>query len=559
MSSESAVLAPFAGLLHAACRSDPGRVRANNEDLPIVDAVRGVYGVIDGVGGQAAGEIAAAIAHEVILQRLSRPLGTPAERVREAIALANNEIFRRSERAPEFRGMTCVVTLALVTGDQLTIGHVGDSRLYTVRPIGLRKLTHDHSPIGEREDACEITEAEAMQHPRRNEVFRDVGGTLHDKDDADFVEVIEERLERDEAILLCTDGLTDMVASVAIEQIVRRHAGQPQRVVDALIDAANEAGGRDNVTVVYAEAPGFAESIRDGSAGVMRASGAPAAGPSGVSKEREAPSPSVLRRITRRLAAFGRWVVGSRTTWFAAGALAGVLAALMLVWRVGNPDVTRARMLVVNGSGGDAFLRIDAALGDARVGDVVRIEPGVYAERIVVPDGVDVVARVPGSVTLRRPAGAQGNWVAITTTGTLGGRLVGMRIESSPETPIDVGIRIAGQGRTIELMDVSGPVRAAVEVLAASSVVLRGNVLAVPGPAVWLDGGAQATLTNNVVVHVGRPRAVPVMMAESAQVTLSRNVFAGFASAAAGSGGAAGGADLSKDNFVVGAEPAGAR
>ena len=134
-----------------------------------------------------------------------------------------------------------------------------------------------------------------------------------------------------------------------------------------------------------------------------------------------------------------------------------------------------------------------------------------------------------------------------------------MRIESSAETPIDVGIRIAGQGRTIELMDVSGPVRAAVEVLAASSVVLRGNVLEVPGPALWLDDGAQATLTGNVVVHVGRTRTVPVMMAESAQATLSRNVFAGFASAAAGSGGAAGGADIFKGNFVVGADPAGAR
>ncbi|HEX2310574.1 MAG TPA: protein phosphatase 2C domain-containing protein [Vicinamibacterales bacterium] len=559
MTAGSAVLAPLAGLLHAACRSDPGRVRANNEDLPIVDAARGVYGVIDGVGGQAAGEIAAAIAHDVIVQRLSRPLGTPAERVREAIALANNEIFRRSERAPEFRGMTCVVTLALVVGDQLTIGHVGDSRLYTVGPTGLRKLTHDHSPVGEREDACEITEAEAMQHPRRNEVFRDVGGALHDKDDADFVEVIDERLERDTAILVCTDGLTDMVASLAIEQIVRRHAGQPQRVVDALIDAANEAGGRDNVTVVYAETPGFAESIRGGSTGVTSAPGVAAVGPSRVSKESEAPSRSVLRSIARGLAAFGRWVVGSRTTWFAAGALAGVLAALMLVWRVGNPDVTRARTLVVNGSGGDAFARIDAALGHARAGDLVRVEPGVYAERIVVPDGVDVVARVSGSVTLRRPAGTQGDWVAITTTGTLGGRLVGMRIESSPETPIDVAIRIAGQGRTIELMDVSGPVRAAVEVLAASSVVLRGNVLAVPGPAVWLDDGAQATLTNNIVMHVGRARAVPVMMAETAQATLSRNVFAGFASIGAGSGGPAGSADWSKGNFVVGAEPAGAR
>jgi len=249
--------------LLGAFRTDPGRVRDNHEDLPLVDASRGVYGVIDGVGGSAAGEVAAAIARDVILNRLSRPLGTPAERVREAIAIANNEIFKRAERAAELRGMTCVVTLALVSGDRLTIGHVGDSRLYTLGPHGLRKLTHDHSPVGEREDACEISEIDAMHHPRRNELFRDVGGVLHDKDDVDFVEVIEAAWDGDQALLLCTDGLTDMVPSATIEQIVRRHAGRPQEVADALVDAANAIGGHDNVTVVYAEGAAFATRSRE--------------------------------------------------------------------------------------------------------------------------------------------------------------------------------------------------------------------------------------------------------------------------------------------------------
>src|SRR3954463_3164273 len=91
--------------LDSAVRSDPGRARANNEDLPLVDSLRGVYGVIDGVGGHAAGEVAAGIARDVILQRLARPLGTPAERVREAIAIANNEIFRRADESPDLHGM----------------------------------------------------------------------------------------------------------------------------------------------------------------------------------------------------------------------------------------------------------------------------------------------------------------------------------------------------------------------------------------------------------------------------------------------------------------------
>ncbi len=303
-----------AGSLNAAFRSDAGRVRRNNEDVALVDRARGVYGVIDGMGGQAAGEVAAGIARDVILQRLARPLGTAAERVREAIAIANNEIFGRAERAPELRGMACVVTLALVSNGTLTIGHVGDSRLYKFGPGGVRKLTHDHSPVGEREDALELSESEAMQHPRRNQVFRDVGSARRDKDEEEFVEIIEEPLTHDSAILLCSDGLTDMVSSAAIEHIVRRHAGRPQEVADALVAAANEAGGKDNVTVVYAEAPGFAASLHG--------PGAP-------------------------VTALGGRVLRSRTTWFTAGTLAGVLTALALVWRVGIAGFDGGRTLVV--------------------------------------------------------------------------------------------------------------------------------------------------------------------------------------------------------------------
>ena len=191
-----------AAVLHAAFCTDPGRMRPNNEDVPLVDGDRGVYGVIDGVGGHAAGEIAANLAYDVILQRLARPMGTPAERVREAIAIANNEIYRRAGESPDLHGMACVVTLAIVTDRMLTIGHVGDSRLYLLRGNGMQKLTHDHSPVGEREDAQEMSEIDAMRHPRRNEVFRDVGSGYRDKDDEEFVEVTEVPFAIDCAILL---------------------------------------------------------------------------------------------------------------------------------------------------------------------------------------------------------------------------------------------------------------------------------------------------------------------------------------------------------------------
>ena len=554
-------LAPAAAPLQAACRSDPGRIRGNNEDLPLVDAARGVFGVIDGVGGSAAGEVAAAIARDVILNRLSRPLGTPGERVREAIAIANNEIFRRAERAPELRGMTCVVTLSIVAGDRLTIGHVGDSRLYAMTPQGLRKLTHDHSPVGEREDAREISEMEAMHHPRRNELFRDVGGALHDKDEDDFVEVTEAEWGPDCALLLCTDGLTDMVPAATIERLVRLHAGHPQQVVDVLVAAANEAGGHDNVTVVYAEGPAFAAWARvaNGAAGSGAAATA-AMGHDGPSiTARAAPSAAEpVRRALRRAGTFARWVVRSRTTWFAVGALAGVLATLALVWNVAPPETPGPRTLVAGAATPGAFPQIGGALAASRPGDTVRLEPGVYAERIVVPEGVDLIARVPGTVTIRRPAASDGLWVAVTLEGMQGGRIAGLRIESTPEAPVDVGIRVAGQGRTIEMIDVIGPVQSALELLPAGSVVLQGSVLEVPAIAVRLEEGAHATLTQNIVSRLGRARVPPMSLAGSARLVLSRNVLAGFGPLLADGPGAAGQPE-SSGNFVLGPRPTGAR
>ena len=194
--TDTAVLAR-ANRVSCAAASDRGRLRTGNEDRFHTDADRGVFLVVDGVGGHAAGEVAAAIAVDVITARLERPIGSPAQRVREAIALANNEILRQAERSPTHAGMTCVLTLALLTEDQLTIGHVGDSRLYKLTRDGLRKLTHDHSPVGEREDAHEMSEADAMKHPRRSEVFRDVGSAFHEPDDPEFIELVAATLEPD--------------------------------------------------------------------------------------------------------------------------------------------------------------------------------------------------------------------------------------------------------------------------------------------------------------------------------------------------------------------------
>jgi serine/threonine protein phosphatase PrpC len=514
--------------LQSAYRTDPGRVRTNNEDVPLIDRERGVFGVIDGVGGQAAGEFAAAIAYDVILQRLARPLGTPAERVREAIALANNEIFRRAGTSHELAGMTCVVTLAIASEGRLTIGHVGDSRLYKLDPVGIQKLTHDHSPVGEREDAQEITEIDAMRHPRRHEVFRDVGGGFRDKDEDDYVEVIEEPLERDAAILLCTDGLTDMVPSTMIERLVRLHAGTPEALVDALISAANEAGGRDNVTVVYAEGPDFARAVRGRSS-----SGAPAAPPRlpyrAVDQE-----PPQREAESRAAARFFHWIVQSRTTWFAIGAIAGVLGTLfLLVWRTAETEIAGTRIVPVGPNASLTYSSLPSAVSTAQPGDVLRLEPGVYGDRVTLGNGVSLVARIPGSVSFVRPATptapASGEWTAITANGDLGSRISGIRIESTLELPIDVGIRVAGQGKALDLVELSGPMRAGLELAPGASARLSGGHFSGPAAAILVGDEGQFEAASNIILRAGRsPVPPPIRVGDGAQVILRQNVFVGY-------------------------------
>jgi len=237
--------------------SDPGLLRSNNEDRVYVDEAAGIFLVVDGMGGRAAGELAAQTAAEVIPQQLESAEGDVAARIRQAITAANNEIYRLAEDRAEWRGMACVLTLAVAHEDRITFGHVGDSRLYLVWNGTLRKLTSDHSPVGELEDGGELTEAAAMEHPRRNEVFRDVGSKPRDPHEEEFIQIKSLPFRPDAAFLLCTDGLTDMLVTEEISAIVQRYCGDAALVAQELVAAANEMGGKDNVSVVFVAGPEF--------------------------------------------------------------------------------------------------------------------------------------------------------------------------------------------------------------------------------------------------------------------------------------------------------------
>jgi serine/threonine protein phosphatase PrpC len=237
--------------------TDTGLVRASNEDRYWMDDENGIFLVVDGVGGHAAGETAAETAVEVIREELrdapasGNASDSAKERVRRAIAAANNRIYAIARDSDDLRGMACVLTLAVVDASEMVIGHVGDSRLYLVWNGAIRKLTSDHSPVGEGEDAGELTEEQAMLHPRRNEVFRDVGTRPHAADDDGFIEIRRCQFKPEAAFLLCSDGLSDVLPSLAIRDIVERYRGDPAQVARELVQAANEAGGKDNITALF--------------------------------------------------------------------------------------------------------------------------------------------------------------------------------------------------------------------------------------------------------------------------------------------------------------------
>src|SRR5262249_40271820 len=129
--------------------------------------------------------------------------------------------------------------------------------LYLIGAGAIRKVTSDHSPVGEIEDAGDLSEEEAMAHPRRNEVFRDVGSSPHPADDEDFIEITECEFPADAAMLLCSDGLSDHLTSRRIREIAERYTGDAEQTARNLVDAANQAGGRDNITAVFVAGPAF--------------------------------------------------------------------------------------------------------------------------------------------------------------------------------------------------------------------------------------------------------------------------------------------------------------
>jgi protein phosphatase len=225
-----------------AVRTDTGRQRNANEDSHLIRAP--LFVVADGMGGAQAGEVASKAAAESFAGEL--PEAPPERLLEETIEGANRTIHELARKDPSLAGMGTTTTAVIVDleAEEVAIGHVGDSRAYRLRGNKLEQLTRDHSLVEEMRRKGQLTDAQAEDHPQRSIITRALGPEPEVQVDVQTVPV-----QDGDVILICSDGLTTMLDDETISRILAR-ATSLQAAVRALVDEANRAGGRDNITVV---------------------------------------------------------------------------------------------------------------------------------------------------------------------------------------------------------------------------------------------------------------------------------------------------------------------
>jgi protein phosphatase len=218
--------------LEAASATDQGKVRANNEDALLIDDQRALFAVADGMGGHRGGEVASHTAIEALRAAVANGVA-----LHDAIEKANTAVLERAAGDDSLEGMGTTMTAAIALGGhQLLVGHVGDSRAYLLHDGALSRATEDHSLVEELVREGRLTPEQAESHPRRSVVTRALGM------DAVEVDLYTIDVEAGDRLILCSDGLNTMVRERDIERIARNEP-DPQRLAEALVTAANAAGG----------------------------------------------------------------------------------------------------------------------------------------------------------------------------------------------------------------------------------------------------------------------------------------------------------------------------
>ena len=242
---------------------DPGRARSNNEDSVATDDGVALAVLADGMGGYNAGEVASSMATSFIRTELGRWLREASKQasdaeVRRAMDIcvdnANRAIFNASTSNPQYAGMGTTLVVAVFRDDRVLLGHVGDSRCYRLRAGKLQQVTRDHSLLQEQLDAGLITPEQAAFSSNKNLVTRAVG-----VEDSVLLETHQHDVLPGDVFLMCSDGLSDMLDDASIAQVLLAHDSLETRG-RALIDAANDAGGKDNISVILARASGGASA-----------------------------------------------------------------------------------------------------------------------------------------------------------------------------------------------------------------------------------------------------------------------------------------------------------
>jgi protein phosphatase len=236
---------------HAAL-SAIGRVRSHNEDAVLASPP--LFAVADGLGGHEAGEVASAIAIETL--RDHAPRRADAAALGRAVKAANREVIRAAKEGIGREGMGTTITAAIVEGTRIVVAQVGDSRAYLLHGTTLSRVTQDHSMVADMIRGGQLTEAEARVHPHRSVITRALGTDPNMETDTFEVEGAP-----GDRLLLCSDGLTSMLTDERIAELLGGYR-EPMTAADALVDAANEASGQDNISVVVVDLEGGTGATR---------------------------------------------------------------------------------------------------------------------------------------------------------------------------------------------------------------------------------------------------------------------------------------------------------
>lgn len=238
--------------MKAYAKTDIGSKRIMNQDSVYcnensVGSFQNLFIVADGMGGHKAGDYASRLCVEKMVEAIEKSKSvTPVTILEEAVTEANSNVLAEAKTNVEYEGMGTTMVACTLQENTLYIANIGDSRLYIIND-DIRQITKDHSWVEEMVKKGEITESQARIHPQKNIITRALGidETVH----ADYFEV---NVKADDKILMCSDGLTNMVEDDDIEYIVR-HSSSVEKAVENLVEKANENGGKDNITVILVQ------------------------------------------------------------------------------------------------------------------------------------------------------------------------------------------------------------------------------------------------------------------------------------------------------------------